>query len=268
MSTDNSTHFITPGTVRDRSTVTPIQLSAGVECYEIVPAGTYAEALFARQFELENASHELVADSNDRYLYILGGEGEFSFTNQNNPAQDVSVKEGSAAMVLAGESIKLSTTGTLSVVVIYVPGPATPWAKRLVKDVDISKRIVFTRLGAADKQAASSDREFEVLFDKNQASRGATMFVGFIPTSGAPEHYHLYDEICVIVNGRGGLQTGDHPLQELKKGSAFHVAPRYLHAIHNPNPADVWILGVFRPEGSPSAAYYPDGRSAPNNLED
>ena len=101
MSTDNSTHFITPGTVRDRSTVTPIQLSAGVECYEIVPAGTYAEALFAQQFELKNTSHELVADSNDRYLYILGGEGEFSFTNQNNPAQDVSVKEGSAAMVLA-----------------------------------------------------------------------------------------------------------------------------------------------------------------------
>ena len=98
MSTDNSTHFITPGTVRDRSTVTPIQLSAGVECYEIVPAGTYAEALFAHEFELENASHELVADSNDRYLYILGGEGEFSFTNQNYPAQNVSVKEGSAAM--------------------------------------------------------------------------------------------------------------------------------------------------------------------------
>ena len=263
MPTDNSTHFITPGTVRDQSTVSPIEIAPGVQCYEIVPAGTYAEALFAQQFELKNASHELVADSNDRYLYILDGEGEFTFTEK-----EVSVKEGSAAMVLAGESVKLSTTRTLSAVVIYVPGPVTPWAKRLVKDVDISKRIVFTRLGAADKQAASSDREFEVLFDKNQASRGATMFVGFIPTSGAPEHYHLYDEICMIVNGRGGLQTGDHPLQELKKGSAFHVAPRYLHAIHNPNPADVWILGVFRPEGSPSAAYYPDGRSAPNNLED
>jgi quercetin dioxygenase-like cupin family protein len=265
--------FITPGTVRDRSTVTPIQLSAGVECYEIVPAGTYAEALFAQQYELQNSSFELVADTNDRYLYILDGEGEFSFADHNNPlkeisVKEVSVKEGSAAMMLAGESGKLSTTSALSVVVIYVPGPATPWAKRLAKDVDIAKRVVLTRLGAADKQAASSDREFEVLFDKNQASRGATMFVGFIPTSGAPEHYHLYDEICMIVNGNGGLQTGDHPLQELKKGSAFHVAPRYLHAIHNPHPADVWILGVFRPEGSPSAAYYPDGRSAPNNLED
>lgn len=255
--------FITPGTVRDRSTVTPIQLSAGVQCYEIVPAGTYAEALFAKQYELKNSSFELVADTNDRYLYILDGEGEFLFAEK-----EVSVKEGSAAMMLAGESGTLSTASAISVVVIYVPGPATPWAKRLAKNVDLANRVVLTRLGAADKQAASSDREFEVLFDKNQASRGATMFVGFIPTSGAPEHYHLYDEICMIVNGNGGLQTGDHPLQELKKGSAFHVAPRYLHAIHNPHPADVWILGVFRPEGSPSAAYYPDGRSAPNNLED
>jgi hypothetical protein len=54
----------------------------------------------------------------------------------------------------------------------------------------------------------------------------------------------------------------------LKKGSAFHVAPRFLHAIHNPNSEDLWILGVFRPEGSPAAAFYPDGRPAPVDMMD
>jgi hypothetical protein len=48
-------------------------------------------------------------------------------------------------------------------------------------------------------------------------------------------------------------------------GSAFHVAPRFLHALENPNVEDLWVLGVFRPEGSAAAAYYPDGTPAPNN---
>jgi mannose-6-phosphate isomerase-like protein (cupin superfamily) len=92
------------------------------------------------------------------------------------------------------------------------------------------------------------------------------MFVGFIPTSGAPEHYHLYDEICVIVRGHGTLHAGGRS-QALSVGSAFHVAPRFLHALENPNPEDLWILGVFRPEGSAAAAYYPDGTPAPNNED-
>lgn len=254
---------IVPGVVRDRHSVTPRKVAPGVDCYDIVPAGKYAEPLFAEQYELASAQHFIDCEQHDIYMYVLAGVGSIEFNGESH-----AVQEGSAAMFLAGESATITTSSQLSVVVIYVPGPATPWAKRLAKDVDSSKRVMLTALGAASKQSASSEREFEILFDKNQASRGATMFVGFIPTSGAPEHYHLYDEICMIVSGKGGLNTGDHEFQELKKGSAFHIAPRYLHAIHNANPEDVWILGVFRPEGSPSAAYYPDGRSAPNNLED
>ena len=122
------------------------------------------------------------------------------------------------------------------------------------------------RLGAQAAQAATADREFEVLFNRDRGSRGATMFVGFIPTSGAPEHYHLYDEICVIVRGSGILHTRGTQ-QPFGVGSAFHVAPRLLHALENPQPEDLWLLGVFRPEGSAAAAYYPDGRPAPNNED-
>jgi len=137
--------FITPGTVRDRSTVTPIQLSAGVECYEIVPAGTYAEALFAQQYELQNSSFELVADTNDRYLYILDGQGEFSFADHNNPLKEVSVKEGSAAMMLAGESGKLSTTSALSVVVSYLAPQLhgrNDWQKMLISPIASFSRVL------------------------------------------------------------------------------------------------------------------------------
>ena len=67
----------------------------------------------------------------------------------------------------------------------------------------------------------------------------------------------------MIVRGNGAFASPDGSEQKLIKGSAFHVSPRLLHAIHNPNEEDLWILGLFRPEGSASAAFYPDGRPAP-----
>ena len=35
----------------------------------------------------------------------------------------------------------------------------------------------------------------------------------------------------------------------------------------NDREEDLWILGTFRPAGSPAAAYYPDGRPAPGYDE-
>ena len=72
--------------------------------------------------------------------------------------------------------------------------------------------------------------------------------------------------ICVIVRGSGTLHCRDTE-EPIASGSAFHVAPRLLHALENPNSADLWVLGVFRPEGSAAAAFYPDGTPAPNNED-
>ena len=116
------------------------------------------------------------------------------------------------------------------------------------------------------KADATSDRQFEVIFDASNGSSDATMFVGFIPPSGAPSHYHLYDEICYILRGNGEFKSGDQS-QLLAAGSAFAVVPRLLHALSNTAQEDLWLLGVFRPEGSPAAAYYPDGKPAPGYSE-
>jgi mannose-6-phosphate isomerase-like protein (cupin superfamily) len=178
--------------------------------------------------------------------------------------EQIEVEAACAVQVQAGETWQVQTPGTLHLLSFLVPAPVTPWAAALARPID---RVVHVaRLGAQLAQAATGDRMFEVLFNRDRGSRGATMFIGFIPTSGAPEHYHLYDEICVIVRGTGLLRARgvDQPLEP---GSAFHVAPRFLHALENPNPEDLWVLGVFRPEGSAAAAYYPDGTPAPTNED-
>jgi len=269
---------VSAGIVRHVSALTGCEVSAGVTHFEIVPSGPFAEAMSAHHYVFEAFSeYKFVAKDHDLYFYVLGGAGSATFeklsfgsltkeADLTEKASEVALLEGSAILLLDGESLVLKSEKSsekLEVVVASVPSPITPWADILKREIDPASRVAMTRLGAAQHQAATGDRQFEVLFDASNGSRGATLFVGFIPSSGAPQHYHLYDEICVIVRGSGALASPDGSEQKLVKGSAFHVSPRLLHAIHNPNPEDLWILGLFRPEGSASAAFYPDGRPAP-----
>lgn len=266
------------GIVRHASALTGVKASQGVTSFEVVPAGPFAEAMFAHQYVLEeSAEFNFDAKGHDLYFYVLAGTGSVTFEKLSygsiskvgdsaEQSGSLSLVEGSAILLLDGESLHLRSekfAGKLEVLVASVPSPVTPWADFLKRETNPASRVAATRLGAAQHQAATGDRQFEVLFDASNGSRGATLFVGFIPSSGAPQHYHLYDEICVIVRGSGALASPDGSEQKLVKGSAFHVSPRLLHAIHNPNPEDLWILGLFRPEGSASAAFYPDGRPAP-----
>jgi quercetin dioxygenase-like cupin family protein len=81
------------------------------------------------------------------------------------------------------------------------------------------------------------------------------MFVGYIPPGRAPWHYHLYDEIVWVLRGEGRLHIGDD-VEPLPPGVAFRLHPREVHIVENTDPvAELAVLGVFTPAGSPSAAY-------------
>ena len=255
-----------PGTVRTESDAEPLLEPDGpVTERVIIDGGPYAEPLVHRTLRISaGVTKPRGDDAHDELLYVMDGTG---VVHVSSPAGDESfeVASGDAVQIQAGERVGFEVaSGEVHLLSFLVPAPMTPWAAHLARPAD---RIVHVaRLGEQQSNAATADRQFEVLFDRHRGSRGATMFVGFIPTSGAPEHYHLYDEICVIVRGSGLL----HALglaQPIEAGSAFHVAPRLLHAIENPNAEDIWILGVFRPEGSAASAFYPDGRPAPTNED-
>jgi len=250
-----------PGTVLTDADMVPNPSVDNVAERVLITGEHYAEPMIHRSLRVaEGTSGVRVDPAHDEYLYVLDGDLEVSIDGER-----VSAAAGTAFQILAGESWQVTVVeGSAHVLSFLVPAPVTPWAAALAKPVDRVEHVA--RLGAQAQEAATSDRQFEVLFNRERGSRGATMFVGFIPTSGAPEHYHLYDEICVIVRGSGILHTLGTQ-QAFSVGSAFHVAPRLLHALENPNPEDLWLLGVFRPEGSAAAAYYPDGRPAPNNED-
>lgn len=250
---------VTPGDIEPRHVDDPL-----VAVRELIHPDFYAEPLILRHLTISAGSTARRTDAmHDELLYVLGGTGTLTI-DQSGESSVHGVAAGTAVQVLAGGAWSADTSGDLEVLSFLIPAPVSPWASALAKPADAVVDVA--RLGQQSAESATSDRQFEVLFDASRGSRGATMFVGFIPTSGAPEHYHLYDEICVIVGGSGVLHTTGRA-QPLEVGSAFHVAPRLLHALENPNERDLWVLGVFRPEGSAAAAYYPDGRPAPNNQD-
>jgi quercetin dioxygenase-like cupin family protein len=102
---------------------------------------------------------------------------------------------------------------------------------------------------------ATGARSFQVLHGPANGSTRATAFVGYIPPGRAPWHYHLYDEIVWVLRGEGRLLIGDD-VESLEPGVAFRLRPREVHIVENTAPvAELAVLGVFTPAGSPSAAY-------------
>ncbi len=117
------------------------------------------------------------------------------------------------------------------------------------------------RLADQEAQAATAQREFRIVFDPENGCASATQFVGYIPVGAAPPHYHLYDEVIYILEGNGVMHM-NAAQTPLRPGSCIHLPARKLHTLANSGPGTMRVLGVFRPAGSPAAAFYPDGTPA------
>jgi mannose-6-phosphate isomerase-like protein (cupin superfamily) len=118
-----------------------------------------------------------------------------------------------------------------------------------------------SRLADATAQSATADRQFRIVFDAESGCPSATQFVGYIPVGAAPPHYHLYDEVIYVLDGNGVMHMGGEAVP-LREGSAISLPAREVHTLENSGPGVMRVLGVFRPSGSPAAAYYPDGSAA------
>lgn len=181
----------------------------------------------------------------DSLLFVYGGSGSLTLDGTAHP-----VRRGSAALVLQGETASLAADDALGVVWVLA-GTETDL------HAPMGEREVVVRLEDVEQGAATGSRSFQVLFGPHNGSLLATFFVGYIPPGAAKLHYHLYDEIVWILDGRARLHA-DGEARELAAGSAFRLTPRQQHIVENLDAErELAVLGVFTPAGSPSAAYLP-----------
>lgn len=81
-----------------------------------------------------------------------------------------------------------------------------------------------------------------------------TQFVGSIPPGRAPDHFHLYEEVLCILEGRGTMWAGTTSTP-IEPGSCVYLPHRQVHCVENRTAAYLRLLGVFYPAGSPAVRY-------------
>jgi len=177
-------------------------------------------------------------DGADEVVYVVGGSGRVHVGGEQHE-----LRPGTALFVARG----------------------TPWSIEgdargvsvLVHDPEPSSGHTVLDLNAREKGAATAGRSFVL----GPECASATQFVGLIPPGRAPDHFHTYDEVIYVLEGEGVLEIGGEQAP-LRPGTCVHLPARLVHCLANTGDAELRVLGVFRPAGSPAEAYYPDGTLA------
>ena len=198
------------------------------------------------------ASAHRQTGANEEVLFVLSGTGSLEL---NGTRYELEPESG--AYLAPGEDYRVENAGAdrLTLISVSIPDPDDAATDTT------SDRTVVRRLADQEAQAATTDREFRIVADPTTGLRSATHFVGYIPTARAPDHFHTYNEVIYVLDGEGVLhaQGNDHPV---KPGSCIQLPARVVHCLQNTGDSMMRVVAVFRPAGSPAAAYYPDGTPA------
>lgn len=239
--------------VVDASAVAPRALEADLFTERAV-LGSHTGFHLLEQSVLEcpaGGSAQRATGSAEELLFVLAGDGLLRIGETVRPLERESgayLPPGIEYQLEAGEKKELR------IVSVRVPDPvdATPGAEGAA---------VVRRLADQEAEQATADREFRIVNGPSTGLRSATHFVGYIPVGRAPEHFHTYDEVIYVLDGEGAFH-GQGRSEPLAPGSCIALPARTVHSLENEGPGVMRVVAVFRPAGSPAAAYYPDGTPA------
>ncbi len=243
--------------VTSESTVVPTVRDEDVEELALVPAQDGSE-LTLHAIRLGSATVTAVgAPDRDTLVFASGGSGQLALGDEHR-----ALARGTAALLTAGEHAQL-TAGPEGLVYL-----ALTVGGEVDDHAPLGPREPVVQLEEVAAGKATGSRSFQVLYGPHNGSTRATLFMGYIPPGRAPWHYHLYDEIVWVYRGHGALHLGDD-VEDLGEGSAFRLTPREVHIVENRQEhAELAVLGLFTPAGSPSAAYLPPGSRATYAFSD
>jgi len=196
--------------------------------------------LFTQRLRDLAGAHE--DDDSDEVLYVLSGSGCARIGGAEHALQP-----GVALFVPAGT--RWSADGDVRAVSV------------LVHDPEPSPGPAVVDCNAVERGTATAGRQFVLAATPEVGCNSVTQFIGLIPPGRAPDHFHRYDEVIYVLEGEGYLEIGGEQAP-LRAGSCVHLPRTLVHCLANTGDAEMRVLGVFRPAGSPAEAYYPDGTAA------
>ncbi|HJW94780.1 MAG TPA: cupin domain-containing protein [Thermoanaerobaculia bacterium] len=168
----------------------------------------------------------------------LSGDATLGNSSHDEVLYELAKNEG--IYIPAGASMMV-TAGT------YVSALARTTSSQLVAD-NLRGRPTRVRLDDQPRQK-TADRWYVELVQAE-----VTQFVGSIPPGRAPDHFHLYEEVIVILDGDGVMHAGEASAP-VQKDSCIFLPIRQRHCLENTGSGELRLLGVFYPAGSPAVRY-------------
>jgi mannose-6-phosphate isomerase-like protein (cupin superfamily) len=200
-----------------------------------------ARAISLRVLELPAGERATLRnETSDEVLYVLSGSGsanELSLT----PDTGLYLPPATSLMITATESLTLVSSrcpddgATLDG---YEPGSGKPFAVAM-RDRPVQR---------------TGDRWYREVINDDFGSTQVTQFVGGIPPGRAPDHFHLYEEVIVILDGTGEMWAGSSHAP-IASGSCIFLPHGQVHCVENRGDGEMRLLGVFYPAGSPAVRY-------------
>ncbi len=180
----------------------------------------------------------------DEVLYVFEGAGALLFDGGSRP-----IGTDTGFYIPPGARFEIEASAPMTLVSSRCPDPgesaeaAATGAPPAV--VRLDERISET----------TGDRWYKVLLDHRVGRSQVTQFVGAIPPGRAPDHYHEYEEVLCILQGRGRMWAGDRSTS-IERGSCIYLPRRQMHCVENTGDSELRLLGAFYPSGSPAVRYY------------
>jgi quercetin dioxygenase-like cupin family protein len=191
--------------------------------------------------------------ADEEVLFVLEGHG---WLHLDGETHELAPESGAYLAPNEVYELESDADAPLRAVAVRIPPPDPEDAV-----VRPGPRRVVRRIEDQRAEDATAEREFRVIADPSSGLRRATHFVGYIPTTRAPDHFHTYDEVIYVLDGEGAFHAGDASVA-VGPGSCIQLPARTVHCLENTGNATMRVVAVFRPAGSPSSAYYPDGQPA------
>jgi mannose-6-phosphate isomerase-like protein (cupin superfamily) len=200
-------------------------------------AGTRAISL--RVLELPAGERATLRNENsDEVLYVLSGSASGTFAL--HPDTGVYLPPATSLDIAATEDLTLVSSrcpddgATLAG---YEPGSGKPFGVAM-RDRPVQR---------------TGDRWYREVINADAGSTQVTQFVGGIPPGRAPDHFHLYEEVIVILDGSGRMWAGQST--PIETGSCIFLPHGQMHCVENRGDGEMRLLGVFYPAGSPAVRY-------------
>jgi len=186
----------------------------------------------------------------DCVLFVLTGRG---FVVIGGRRFDLLPECG--AFIRPGEAFRIvPVDGALELLLTVCPqSKEGEWLEQMAEDFDESypQRVV---LVDEKKRVATGDRFYQVLVGTEVGARQITQFIGVIPKSKSPQHFHAYEEVITVLSGNGLLWAGAQSTP-VRAGSMIFLPPKQAHCLECQDQQGMLLIGHFYPAGSPAVRY-------------